>query len=166
MVEKKMILIAKKHKDWVNITSSFGCTRVIAEDIVQEMYIKIQLLLQKGTLNIMFSDNEVNHYYIFKTLKTLYIDFRRKGKNITIVHLDEHISNFGHNYCNHSDVNFDESYEIIKEALSKMQWYDRRIFEIINGGESVADFSRKSKINYYTLYFTYKKVKEKLKKLI
>ena len=47
-----------------------------------------------------------------------------------------------------------------------MYWYDRKVFEIINGGESIADFSRKSMIKYYALYFTYKKVKDKLKKLL
>jgi len=162
MVQKKMILIASKHKDWVDITSSFGCTRVIAEDIVQEMYIKIQLLLQKGTLNIMFDNNEVNYYYIFKTLKTLFIDLKRKGKNIVMLSIDDNLKNNIYEY----DVNFDESYEKITDALDKMEWYDRRVFEIINGGESVADFSRQSNINYYTLYFTYKRVKDKLKKLI
>lgn len=39
MVEKTMILIAKKHKEWINIVISFGCGKEIAEDIVQEMCI-------------------------------------------------------------------------------------------------------------------------------
>ena len=47
-----------------------------------------------------------------------------------------------------------------------MHWYDRRVFEIINGGEKIAEFSRKSNINYYALYFTYKKLKDKLKKIL
>ena len=72
MVEKKMILIAKKHDTWVDIVCTFGCNRVTAEDIVQEMYIKVFLKLQKG-LDIMYED-EINYYYIFKTLKTLFID--------------------------------------------------------------------------------------------
>ena len=54
----------------------------------------------------------------------------------------------------------------VKEALSKMYWYDRKVFEIINQGESIAEFSRKSYIHYYSLYNTYKKVKDKLKKLL
>jgi hypothetical protein len=47
-----------------------------------------------------------------------------------------------------------------------MFWYDRKVFEIINEGESIADFSRNSYIEYFSLYNTYRKVKEKLKKLI
>ena len=165
MVQEKIILIAKKHDTWIDIVCTFGCTRRIAEDITQEMYIKIQLQLEKGTLDIMYKD-EINYYYIFKTLKTLFIDLKRKQKNIKMIDLDEHIANFGDTYYSHSDVNFTENYEKIEEALSKMYWYDRKVFEIINGGESIADFSRKSKIKYYALYFTFKKVKTKLKKLL
>ena len=165
MVQEKIILIAKKHDTWVDIVCTFGCTRRIAEDINQEMYIKIQLQLEKGGLDIMYND-EINYYYIFKTLKTLFIDLKRKQKNIQIISLDEHIENFGDTNYGHSDVNFIETYERIEEELENMYWYDRKVFEVINSGESIADFSRKSKIKYYALYFTYKKVKNKLKKLL
>ena len=165
MIQEKIILIAKKHDTWVDIVCTFGCTRRIAEDITQEMYIKIQLQLEKGGLDIMYND-EINYYYIFKTLKTLFIDLKRKQKNIQIISLDEHIENFGDTNYGHSDVNFIEAYDRIEEELENMYWYDRKVFEVINSGESIADFSRKSKIKYYALYFTYKKVKNKLKKLL
>ena len=152
-----MILIAKKHDTWVDIVCTFGCNRVTAEDIVQEMYIKVFLKLQKG-LDIMYED-EINYYYIFKTLKTLFIDLKRKGKNITIITLDNiHLTN--------EDVNYTESYEKVKDELDKMYWYDKQVFNIINSGESIAEFSRRSHIRYYSLYNTYKKVKEKLKKVL
>ena len=159
MVQKKMILLAKKHKTWINIVLSFGCSKTIAEDIVQEMYIKILLKLENG-LDIMYED-EINYYYIFKVLKTLYIDLKRKGKNIKIINIeDTNLSQYDF------DVDYDEAYDIVKDELKNMFWYDRKVFEIINEGESIADFSRNSYIEYYSLYNTYRKVKEKLKKLI
>lgn len=66
----------------------------------------------------------------------------------------------------HSDIDFAQADELVKQELAKMYWYDRKVFEVINNGESIADFSRNSKIKYYALYFTYKKVKDKLKKLL
>ena len=165
MIEKQMILLAKKHTTWVEIVCTFGCTKRIAEDLVQEMYIKIQLSLEKSNLDIMYK-NEINYYYIFKTLKTLFIDLKRKSRNIKIVDLDEHIENFGDTYYAYNEVNYEDAYQNINEELSKMYWYDRKVFEIINSGESIADFSRNSKIKYYALYFTYKKVKDQLKKLL
>lgn len=157
MVKEKMILIANKHNTWIDIVQTFGCNKRTAEDITQEMYIKIQLKLEKG-LDIMYKD-EINYYYIFKTLRTLFLDLKRKGKNISMIPLDNvHLIN--------NDVNYDESYEKVKHALNEMWWYDRKVFEIINNGESIAEFSRKSYIQYYSLYNTYRKVKDKLKKLL
>ena len=157
MIKDKMILIAKKHKTWIDIVMTFGCNKRTAEDLTQEMYIKIQLKLENG-LDIMYND-EINYYYIFKTLRTLFLDLKRKGKNIKVIPID-------HVHLTDSDINFEESYEKVKDALSKMYWYDRKVFEIINEGESIAEFSRKSYIQYYSLYNTYKKVKNKLKKLL
>tara|TARA_R110000751_G_scaffold201962_1_gene306621 strand:+ start:327 stop:836 length:510 start_codon:yes stop_codon:yes gene_type:complete len=160
MVQETMILVAKKHKEWIKIVISFGCDKEIAEDIVQEMYIKIQLKLEKG-LDIMYG-KEINYYYIFKTLKSLFYDLKRKGKNITIVNIEDNINDFN----TEMDINYDSEYEKITDSLSEMYWYNRKVFEIINGGEKIAELSRKSGIPYYSLYNTYNKVKSKLKKLL
>ena len=152
-----MILVADKHKTWIEIVSSFGCTNETSEDLVQEMYIKIQKKLVKG-LDIMYND-EINYYYIFKTLRTLFLDFKRKGKNIKMVNIDD--VDIDKSII---DIDYDKAYEIVQEELKTMYWYDRKVFEIINGGESIAEFSRKSFIHYYSLYHTYNKVKDKLKK--
>ena len=68
--------IAKKHKDWIRIVISFGAKPEIAKDITQEMYIKMDGLLKKG-LDISYGD-DINYYYIYKTLKALYFDLNRK----------------------------------------------------------------------------------------
>ena len=154
-----MILIAKKHKTWIEIVTSFGCPKETSEDIVQEMYIKIHKKLNKG-LDIMYKD-EVNYYYIFKTLRTLFYDLKRKEKNITIINIEDVDID-----KSISDIDYDQAYAIIKKELDNMFWYDRKVFEIINSGESIAEFSRKSYIQYYSLYNTYNKVKDKLKKLL
>jgi len=158
MIKKQMQLLAKKHSDWVQVVSSFGCDRQLAEDITQEMYIKIQLKLEKG-LDISYGKNDINYYYVFKTLRTLFLDLKRKTKNIKMVDI-ENLSNF------ETDIDYTEKYELVKKELKKMYWYDRKVFEIINSGQSIASLSRKTNIQYYSLYNTYKKVKEKLKKLL
>lgn len=155
--------IYQKHKIWVDIVCSFGCNPSIAEDIVQEMYIKIHKKINKG-LNIDYGDNDYNYYYIFKTLKTLFLDLKRKQAKVNVISLNDIKHILPSDYDNM--VNFDNTYSDIKKELNKMYWYDRKVFEIIEGGESIAEFSRKSGIPYYSLYNTYKKVKNKLKKLL
>jgi len=156
--ENQMKLVAIKNDDWIRIAISFGLNKQTAEDLVQEMYIKIFLKLKDGT-DIMYDNNEINYYYIFNTLRWLFLDLKRKHKNIYKISIDNlQIEAY--------DVNYDETVKKVQEALSNMYWYDRKVFEVINNGESVAEFSRKSLIEYYELYNTHKKVKNKLKKLL
>ena len=90
MVKKNMRLLFEKHSDWIRIVNSFGEDPAISEDLVQEMYIKIQLKLEKG-LDISYGD-EINYYYIFKTLRTLFLDLKRKGKVLGVMQLIKIIS--------------------------------------------------------------------------
>jgi len=160
-------LIAKKHLTWIDIAKSFGVSQETAEDITQEMYIKIHKTLLNGVnTDIMYNGDEINYYYIFKTLNSIFIDLKRKGKN-NVVFLMDDVGKL--NYADtESDktVAFEDSYIKVENALKKMYWYDRKVFEIINGGESIAELSRKSLIPYYSLYNTYHNVKRKLKILI
>lgn len=159
MVEKNMRLLAERHSDWVKIVRSFGCDRELAEDITQEMYIKIQLKLEDG-LDIAYED-ELNYYYIFKTLRTLFLDLMRKKKNIYKVDIEQI-----NNLQEIEQINYTEKYDLIIDELDKMYWYDKKVFLLIDGGESIASLARKTGIPYYSLYNTYKRVKDKLKDLL
>jgi len=157
-MEKDIENLYKKHKTWIKIVKSFGCNNAMAEDLVQEMYYKIILKIRDG-LDIKYNKTEINYYYIFRTLNSLFIDLTRKKKNIYIEGL-ENVKNL------QDDPDFIGKYEQIQKELDKMYWYDKRIFELINGGESIASLSRKTHIPYYSLYNTYTKVKTILKKLL
>ena len=88
--------IFQKHKIWIDIVSSFGCNKDTAEDIVQEMYIRIQKNLNNG-LDINY-DDDYNYYYIFKTLKSMFIDLKRKESKIIILNIEDKPSYFNDNY--------------------------------------------------------------------
>ena len=158
MHEKTIKKLFKKHKTWVEIVMSFGCNKVVSEDLVQEMYIRIQLKLEKG-LDISYVDDEINYYYIFKTLRSLFIDLKRKGKNIKYQEIKD-------SDVIYYDAAFDSSYEKVKIVLNTLYWYDKKVFDLINAGEKISTLSRKTGIPYYSLYNTYHKVKQKLKQIL
>ena len=68
-----LIEIYKKHPIWIEIVQSFGVNKDTSEDIVMEMYIKIKRKLDEG-LDINFGDDDYNYFYIFKTLKSMFLD--------------------------------------------------------------------------------------------
>ncbi len=157
-------IVAEQHKTWINIVKSFGCNPETAEDIVQEMYIKIHILVSKGT-NVMYNETEINHFYIFRTLRSLFIDLTRKQSKINIVgyeELDESLK--APEYNEIDDV--EKFYKMVNNALDTYHWYDKKIYQYIEAGESIKGLSDKTTISYYSVYNTYNKVKKRLEKLI
>jgi DNA-directed RNA polymerase specialized sigma24 family protein len=150
--------IFEKNDQWIDIVKSFGCNRDTSQDIVQEMYFKVQKRLEKGT-DIQYSEDDINYYYIFKVLRSLFLDLKRKESKVQIVELGE-IEN-----CE-LDINYEDAYEAVTEEINTLFWYDRKVYEIIDGGKSISELSRQTNISYYSLYNTYKKVKNKLKHLL
>ena len=155
---KALEKIFEKNDQWIDIVKSFGCNRDTSQDIVQEMYFKVQKRLEKGT-DIQYSEDDINYYYIFKVLRSLFLDLKRKESKVQIVELGE-IEN-----CE-LDINYEEAYEAVTEEINTLFWYDRKVYEIIAGGKSISELSRQTNISYYSLYNTYKKVKNKLKHLL
>jgi hypothetical protein len=80
-----------KHNTWIKYVKSFGCPEDIAEDFVQEMYIKIYDYSQKSNNDLMFNENEVNYYFIYVTLKNMYYDAIRRANKQSFVSIDENV---------------------------------------------------------------------------
>lgn len=150
-------LAYEKHNQWVEIVQTFGgLNKEECEDLVQTMYILLIKNTQKG-IDYMYND-EINYYYVFKILRGLYVDLIRKKSKVKLISLEniEPITEIDHN-------NYDEVYNKLQDILKDMYWYDKKVYEIIEDGTNISELSRKSKISYYSLYNTYKKVKQKLK---
>jgi DNA-directed RNA polymerase specialized sigma24 family protein len=154
-------LLFKKHKQWVDIVASFGCNIETAEDIVQEMYIKIQKKIENGT-DILYNEDEINYYYIYLTLRTLFIDLKRKEKKVTIYNIED----LHKDIVDEEYIDYSRTLKSVLKELDKQFWYDKKVYEIIASGQSISELSRKTNISYYSLYNTYRKVKKKLKKLL
>ncbi len=145
----------QKHQTWIEIVESFGCNPETAKDIVSEMYLKLIQKIEKG-LDISFDDG-VNYYYVYKTLKSLVFDLKRREKRFEIVNDDLLLNQTEDEYLDIHRV-----WDQIEFELSQLYWYDAKVYEIIDSGTSISELSRNSKIPYYSLYNTYRKVKKHL----
>lgn len=152
-------LAFKKHKQWLEIVQSFGCNEWTAEDIVGEMYIKLDRVIKQG--KDITRDGEINHFYVFKVLTSIFLDLKRKEAKYILVELEDY-----NDHNNEIEVQYLKNYEKILETLQGLYWYDQKVYDIIESGESISQLSRKTNISYYSLYNTYKKVKQILKQVI
>ena len=147
------------HNKWINTTLKFGCTKEEAEDIVGNMYVIIGGMLNKG-LDISYGD-QVNYYYIYKTLKTSFLQMvNRKNKQKT-VSIDLVLDIESGEY-----IDYDVKSDILKDELEKIHWYDRKVFELIQNDCSITQLSNRTNISYHSLYNTYRKTKQKLIKKV
>ena len=152
MLEK----IYESHNKWINTTLKFGCTRDEAKDIVGNMYLIIGGMLKRG-LDISYGD-EVNYYYIYLTLKTSFLQMKNKQTKEKKVSIDLVLDIESGEY-----VDFDEANEIVLGELENVHWYDRKVYELIQGEYSITELSKKTNITYHSLYNTYRKTKQRLK---
>ena len=161
-MSKLILKAAEKHKDWIKIVKSFGCRPEISEDIVQEMYIYLIKYEKKG-IDIWYNDDELNYYYIFKQLRGIYVAYLRSEKKIIkvgIEHLENHLQE---DLPEENEDRYEQNLKDYNRAIDEIYWYDRKVFELIAHGKSVASLSRETKIGYYSLYNTYNKLKTVLK---
>jgi len=129
------------------------------------MYIYL-IRYEKEGKNIWYEDNEINYYYVFKQLRGIYVAYLRSNSKIKKVSLDE-LNEIDKQFEEIDPLEYEELYEEFLNgyirAVEDVYWYDKKVFELIAKGKSVAELSRDTKIGYYSLYNTFNKVKNKLK---
>ena len=158
-------LLYKKHKDWCDIVESFGVNPDTAEDIVMEMYIKLDKQVKAGT-NVMYNETEINYYYVYRALRNLFLDLKKKESLYDVVSWGDLSEKLKADYRSEIIVDYDKLYEKFNKELESLYWYYRKVFELIDSGESFQNLSDKTTISYYSLYNTYRKVKKHLKSII
>lgn len=153
--------IAEKHSDWLRVVKSFGCEGDKCEDIVQEMYLKAHTLINNGT-DISYGE-DINHFYIYRILRSLFIDLCRKEAKITKVNI-EHLER----YVDEEEIkeykDIEGKMKELDTLVDKLYWYDAKVWRLIAEEKmSIAQLSKESGISYYSLYNTYKNVKSLIK---
>ena len=168
---------------------SFGCDKDLAEDITQEMYIKMHKYLQDNEKSILY-DDDINHLFVYITLKNMYFDLIRQKKRMNVISYEEILNDLKSEdedlkeddgedlfnmYSSIEDWYSDDLYlellekddikevDYTKDELSK--YYMRRIFkEVFIDKINVSELSRNTKITYWSLRNTIKIIKKQIKK--
>lgn len=170
-------VLCLKHEQWLKYIKSFGCPNDIAEDYVQEMYIKIFNYSQRKDNDLMYDENDVNYYFIYVTLKNMfYDDLRKAKKNITVDLSDDFIQD----ETEYNDGNFDAQNEAMQVWIDNLNReienikeytrlkanliYIKFIFQkIFIEQMSVSELSREVGITYWSLRNTILIIKDQIK---
>lgn len=177
--------LAKHHTQWVNLVRGLGGD-MYAEDIVQEMYIKIHNIADKrGSHDFLFEDGNLQKGYIFFTLRSIlytYLAQRSKHRKNPIEWLINNLekdkeenpitfgqlADDGYIYDEQGSSERSEAEERFynKVYLETQKWdeYDRDIFNIYkNTNMSFRTMSKYMGISFTNIFHTVKRCKERLK---
>ena len=66
--------LAEQHSKWVDIVKKLGCDPFVAEDVVQDTYLRLHKYKERVEGKIITPEGEVNTFYMFVTLRNLLRD--------------------------------------------------------------------------------------------
>lgn len=150
-------VLASKHDYWIKIVNSFGEINY-AEDVVQEMYIK---LYEGGHLNKVIVDGEILSSGVWLTLRSVYYDMQKKRK-LSCVSLGEGFETSDEN--NEYDIAYGKFLNLLDKEIDQWYWYDKKLFELYKDTEfSLRDIEDETKISLTSIFSTIKRCKQKVK---
>ena len=149
---------------------NMGCSTDIAEDIVQSMYLKIHRIVESGT-DIMYNDEEVNRFYIYLTLRSMFIDYQKAKNKYTFFEYMENDTEYDV-YENHieDDVDYEmeHSFDLltrrIREEINSWDDYHTKLANLyLRSDYSLRDIAELSDISLTSIFNSIKNYKAILK---
>jgi len=167
MEEQIIKILADKHNDWIYMAKSFGVNDDDANELVQQMYIRITDYVSDVD-KIMYNDTEVNTYYVYITLRNLYLSQFHKIDKRIIYSEDLPESQVDYQTCR---VKFDEEKEFFDQVIERIDgivddwyWYDKKVFNIHFYNEmSMRKIAKETKISLSSIFNTLTNGKSKIK---
>ena len=157
-------------KLWTRICLNFGATKEETEDIIQDMYLK--LLTDVDLNKIKYGEDSVNRYYIYKMLKSSFINLKRNKLLNNSYQLNEELNlTDSDDYDFAKDQALEDIIKDIKIELSTRRRSLQRLFELyyriplnsskLYEGENLSyrDIARESNISLSTVFNDMKELK-------
>ena len=162
-------LLAQNHKLWMSMVISMGAPTYVAEDLVQSMYLRLYKYIEDPK-RIMFNDKEVNKFFIYVTLRNIYLDYKKLGSKYSFCEINDDVTGSGYEleYIEMADrdIAFAKLVEKIKQEMRSWHNYDRILSEKhLSTDYSLRDISKGSGISLTSIFHSIKKNKELLNEL-
>ena len=163
MLEK----LAENHKIWVRMVRGFGADRDLAQDIVQSMYLRLYKYVEDKE-RIMYNDDEVNRFFVYVTLKNMYLTYMSSQNRYQWYEIreddviDEDLNEFVFDEV--MDTAFDRLIGKISDEMNTWHKYDRILSEkYLKSDYSLRDIATGSGISLTSIFNSMRENKRILK---
>jgi DNA-directed RNA polymerase specialized sigma24 family protein len=132
----------ERHKDWVQMATNLGAGHY-AEDIVQEMYIKLSQIKNPERLIDKKNPNQIVGFYVYTIIRSLIVDLQRIQKRTQMVSIESIRALKASDVDMEFEAEFTKKLDAIEQAKDQMNWYDLKLFELYhNEGLSIRKLSK------------------------
>lgn len=183
MSNKIIHILSERHNEWIKMAKSFGLSDDDANEIVQEMYLRLYDYT-RDVEKIMYNEKEVNTFYIYITLRNLYYsgftNYGKTNKNKKMILFSEIesdtfnrlISRIAEDSDEINDeimkkINLDVLCDKIDDVIEDWYWYDKKLTKLyLNTDMSMRDISKETKISLSSIFNTLTNAKEKIRQKV
>ena len=159
--------LAKHHDLWVKMLINLGCEKTDADDLVQDMYIRLYDLV-KDESRIFYND-DINKYFVYKVLRNMYFSYLKDGYS-NVFPTNEI---FDDKYEDELDEILDENayFEFLIDSIDDMvkDWsaYDKKLFDLyFIRGLSLRKISKGTNIGLSSIHNSILNYKEQLRDVL
>ena len=142
---------------------NFTQDKEAAEDLTQELYL---YLMQMKDINKIRYNNTVNLFYLYKALKSKFLNGIKQSKKIQVMSIEEDFLELQDvEYDYNKDEEFETMLEATKELLDKeVHWYDARLLiTYLDENHSIASLHKATGISKSSIWTSLTKTKSYIK---
>lgn len=156
---KVLTLLAEYHNKWLaNVNALINDENIQAEDIVQDMYLKIHSSKDE-IINKAIVDSKPHIGYVNKILYTMYLK-AQKEESLKTELKDNHTVEEKQPELNKFNIE-----KKIDEIVNSFYWFDRKLFNLYRKEfHTIRSLSKATKISHVVVHNTISKCKKKIKR--
>ena len=156
---KVLTLLAEYHNKWIaNVNALINDENIQAEDIVQDMYLKIHSSKDE-IINKAIVDSKPHIGYVNKILYTMYLK-AQKEESLKTELKDNHTVEEKQPEINKFNIE-----KKIDEIVNSFYWFDRKLFNLYRKEfHTIRSLSKATKISHVVVHNTISKCKKKIKR--
>jgi len=157
-----LAIVAKKHKEWINIVKSFG-EKSYYEDIVQQMYIT---LYKYSSEEKIIKDGIVSNGYIYFTLRSIYFQYYNSKKKVKKISIDneEFFYEIPDDTQMDEQIAFNKLCQLIDNEVESWEWYNKKLFKLYRDSNlSIRGIAQETNISWVSIFNSLKNAKNKIK---
>ena len=165
-------ILTAKHKEWVAMANAICGDINLANDLVQDMYIRLYKYVDDP--DKIIKNDEVNPFFVYVTLRNLFYDHlkfkkRQVNKNYADAESIWLLSPSAESTAKkQKDDSMEKAYlkilDSIDEEVSTWHWYDQKLFKLYYyTNQSLRNIAEDTKISLTSIYNSCKNYKEILK---